>query len=119
MKRPEWRRAIGASLCGGALLASTAVMSSPTSDEFQRCDEMARASLKVCLKKHAGRDNDSCWQNARKKNIDCYAMVNNQYVRPDPASEAARRGAAMQAEAEAHARAAAAGKAATSPPASR
>lgn len=85
-------------LCGGSM-----AVASPTSDEFQICSQMKKASLHACLEKQVAQHSNACQQRARREEERCRAAVWARYARPDPAYEAARMAAQRKAEAEARA----------------
>ncbi|CAJ0796353.1 hypothetical protein LMG19083_02854 [Ralstonia psammae] len=85
-------------LCGGSM-----AVASPTSDEFEICSQMEKASLHACLGQQTSAHNNACQQRARHEEERCRAAVWARYARPDPAYEAARVAAQRKAEAEARA----------------
>lgn len=85
-------------LCGGSM-----AVASPTSDEFQMCSQMEKASLHACLAQQTSEHTNACQQRARHDEERCRAAVWARYARPDPAYEAARMAAQRKAEAEARA----------------
>jgi len=89
--------------CMVLLWGGSMAVASPTSDEFQVCSQMKKASLHACLGKQASQHNNVCQQRARREEERCRAAVWARYARPDPAYEAARKAAERKADAEARA----------------
>lgn len=97
-------------LIAGVFILTGSALASPTSDEFRRCHEISTVSLRECMDARAGYTSNAlntCWVSARKMQISCYRMVQNQYV-VDKEKIAKRRAAErseqerIQRELEAH-----------------
>lgn len=82
----QWRLA-----CVVLLAAlSQSGMASPTSDEFQRCDDMPDASFRYCMASKASppADESACRIRAQEMKDACLRQLHERYRKPSPAEQA-------------------------------
>jgi hypothetical protein len=90
------RRNSGLRLACMAMLAGMAQsgLASPTSNEFERCDDMRDASFRYCMeaaaKSDPSPDESACRTRSQEMKDACYRRVYEQYRRPSPAEQAER-----------------------------
>ena len=75
-------------------------LASPTSNEFERCDDMRDASFSYCmeLKTNPPPNESACRTRSQEMKEACYRQVNEQYRKPSADELAKRKSMAREAE---------------------
>ena len=62
-------------------MTSSPVIASPTSNEFEACQEIAVATLENCLGENLMTVNEQCWVSSRNKFVACAERVREMHDR--------------------------------------